>query len=114
MFMQMWTPLIPPLITKRSLKMKLLSMLTMSAAVLASTTIFTSAFAQDNMRADADPTSQQQVVRTDNAQHTGSGEGPGMAGISQGGHRAMTPNDTSSNQKPCVGPVSYCNIYFGS
>ncbi|GAB7523007.1 DUF4148 domain-containing protein [Paraburkholderia sp. 2C] len=94
--------------------MKLLAMLTMSAAVLASTTVFTNAFAQDTTRADADPTSQQQVVRNDNAQHTGTGEGPGMTGMSQSGQRAMTPNDTSNSQKPCVGPVSYCNIYFGS
>jgi hypothetical protein len=93
--------------------MKLLAMLTMSAAVLASTTVFTNAFAQDNTRADADPTSQEQVVRN-NAQHTGSGEGSGMPAMSQSGRRTMTPNDTSNNQKPCVGPVSYCNIYFGS
>jgi hypothetical protein len=94
--------------------MKLLAMLTMSAAVLASTTVFTNAFAQDDMRADADPTSQQQAVRNNNAQRPGGGEGPGMPGMSQSGHRPMTPNDTSNNQKPCVGPVSYCNIYFGS
>jgi hypothetical protein len=93
--------------------MKLLAMLTMSAAVLASTTVFTSAFAQDNMRADAGPTSQEQVV-PNNAQRTGSGEGPGMPGMSQSGHRRMTPNDTSDTQKPCVGPVSFCNIYSGS
>ena len=94
--------------------MKLLAMLTMSAAVLASTTVFTSAFAQDNTRADAGPTSQEQVVPINNAQHTGSGEGPGMPGVSQSGHRMMAPNDTSDTQKPCVGPVSFCNLYFGS
>lgn len=95
--------------------MKLLAMLTMSAAVLASTTVFTSAFAQDNPRADAGPTSQEQVVpENNNTPRSGSGEGPGMPGMSQSGHRAMTPDDTSNIQKPCVGPVSFCNLYFGS
>jgi hypothetical protein len=93
--------------------MKLLAMLTMSAAVLASTTAFTNAFAQDNARPDAGPTSQEQVVPNNTAQHAG-GEGPDMPGISQSGHRTMTPNDTSDIQKPCVGPVSFCSIYFGS
>jgi hypothetical protein len=95
--------------------MKLLAMLTMSAAVLASTTVFTNAFAQDDPRTDAGPTSQEQVAPdNDNVQRSGGGEGPGMPGVSQSGRRTMTPNDTSSNQKPCVGPVSYCTLYFGS
>jgi hypothetical protein len=99
--------------------MKLLAMLTMSAAVFASTTAFTNAFAQDDTRMGADPTSQQQLqvqqqAAPGDAQRTGGGEGPGMPGVSQSGRRAMTPNDMSNTQKPCVGPVSYCTIYFGS
>jgi hypothetical protein len=116
--------------------MKLLAMLTMSAAVLASTTVFTNAFAQEKTRAevrqeliqaenngsrfvsdtsypDVDPIYQEQVARM-KAQHPDSGEGPGTSGTTQSGNRAMPPDNTSNKPQTCVGPVSYCNIYFGS
>lgn len=93
--------------------MKLLAMLTMSAAVLASTTVFTNAFAQESTRTNVDPTHQEQVVR-DNTQAHDSGEGADMSGASQSGHRAITRGNMSSKPAPCVGPASYCNIYFGS
>jgi hypothetical protein len=93
--------------------MKLLAMLTMSAAVLASTTVFTNAFAQDSTRTNIDPTYQEQVVRN-NTPLQDSGEGADMSGAGQSGHRAMTRNNMSNKPAPCVGPASYCNIYFGS
>ncbi|CAB3752256.1 DUF4148 domain-containing protein [Paraburkholderia solisilvae] len=116
--------------------MKLLATLTMSAAVLASTTVFTHAFAQEQTRAevrqeliqaenngsrfiadasyeDTDPSNQDQVTR-EKAQQPGSGEGAGMAGMNQSGRRTAMPDAASSRQQACVGPVSYCNLYFGS
>ncbi|MFC0400293.1 DUF4148 domain-containing protein [Paraburkholderia rhizosphaerae] len=116
--------------------MKMLAMLTMSAAVLASTTVFTNAFAQETTRAevrqeliqaenngsrfvsntsypDVAPIFENQVARL-KAQHADSGEGPAMSGTSQSGHRIAMPGSTSSKPQTCVGPVSFCNIYFGS
>jgi hypothetical protein len=119
--------------------MKLLAMLTTSAAMLASTGVFTHASAQEITRAqvrqeliqaenngsrfvsdtsypEVDPIYQEQVARN-KAQHPDSGEGAAMSSTSQSGARAMTPdNTTNTTNKPqaCVGPVSYCNIYFGS
>jgi hypothetical protein len=137
MFMQMWAlhhP--PPLEHSRSLKMKLLATLTMSAAVLASTTFFTHAFAQEQTRAevrqelvqaenngsrfiadasyeDADP-GNQDLVTPQQAQHSGSGEGAGMSGANQSGRRTTRPDTSSGKQQACVGPESFCNLYFGS
>jgi hypothetical protein len=93
--------------------MKLLAMLTMSTAVLASTTVFTNAFAQDAMRTIADSAYQEQVVRN-NAQRQDGGEGAAMSGTTQSGHRAVTRNDMPNKPQTCVGPVSFCDIYFGS
>jgi uncharacterized protein DUF4148 len=115
--------------------MKMLAMLTMSAAVLASTTVFTNAFAQEKTRAevrqeliqaenngsrfvsetsypDVAPIYQVQVARQ-KAEHPDSGEGAGLSGTTQSGHTAM-PDGASSKPETCVGPVSFCNIYFGS
>ncbi|HEY3599386.1 MAG TPA: DUF4148 domain-containing protein [Paraburkholderia sp.] len=115
--------------------MKTLAMLTMSVAVLASTTVFSNAFAQERTRAevqqelvqaenngsrlvtetsypDVSPIYQQQVAQL-KAEHAGSGRGAGMSGSSVSGQRAPMPSGMG-NANSCVGPVSYCNLYFGS
>jgi hypothetical protein len=93
--------------------MKLLAIQMVSVAVFASTMVFTRAFAQDNAQAHVDLTGQEQGVRN-NAQHPDSGEGAGTSGMSQGGRSATMPNDRSNTPEKCVGPVSFCTLYFGS
>jgi hypothetical protein len=120
---------------RRSSEMKTLAMLTMSAAVLASTTVFSNAFAQEKTRAevrqelvqaetngsrfvsetsypDVAPIYRQQVARQQ-AQQPDSGEGPAMSGSTMSGNRPTTSTNMAYPQS-CAGPVSYCNIYFGS
>ncbi|GAB2898706.1 hypothetical protein GCM10027093_38390 [Paraburkholderia jirisanensis] len=92
--------------------MKTLALLTMSAAVLASTTLFSSAFAQDTTRPDAVPSYQQQVA-PQQTQATNSSEGPATMGSSMSGHRPTTSSNMAYPQS-CAGPVSFCNVYFGS
>jgi hypothetical protein len=92
--------------------MKTLALLTMSAAVLASTTLFTSAFAQDTTRSDAVPAYQQQAA-SQQAQAPGNSEGPATTGSSMSGHRPTTSTNRAYPQS-CAGPVSFCNVYFGS
>jgi hypothetical protein len=41
-----------------------------------------------------------------------SGKGPEMSGTSAEGRRKAP--DMPGSKDPCVGPVSFCNIYFGS
>jgi hypothetical protein len=93
--------------------MKLLPMLSLSVAVLASTTFMTNAFAQDMSRTDDVPTYQEPVARN-NSQAPDSGEGADMSGTNQSGRHAVMRNDMSKKPQPCVGPASFCNIYFGS
>jgi hypothetical protein len=97
---------------RRSSKMKTLALLTISAAVLASTTLFSSAFAQDTTRSDVVPTYQQQAA-PQQAQAMGSSEGPATTGSSMSGHRPTTSSNMAYPQS-CAGPVSFCNVYFGS
>jgi hypothetical protein len=108
--------------------MKSLKTLTMSVVVLALAVDFSNAFAQAKTREqvrqeliqaekdgsrfvtdasypDVSPMYQQQVAQM-KAQHTNSGEGVGTSGSSLSGGRIEKP-------RPCVGPVSYCNPYFG-
>jgi hypothetical protein len=40
------------------------------------------------------------------------GTGPGMSGSSASG--AHVPMNGKSSNNACVGPVSFCNVYFGS
>ena len=53
-----------------------------------------------------------QQAATPQQQNSDSGMGAEMKGTSDSGHvkQKMTPSDPST----CVGPVSYCNPYFGS
>jgi hypothetical protein len=111
-----------------SSEMKLLNTLTASVVVLALTVNFSNAFAQAKTRdevrqeliqaendgsrfvtdasyPDVSPMYQQQVVQM-KAQHANSGEGVGTSGSSLSGGRV-------EKARPCVGPVSYCNPYFG-
>ncbi len=115
--------------------MKTLAMLTMSVAVLASTSVFSNAFAQEKTRAevrqeliqaennglrfvtdasypDVSPIYEQQVAQL-KAEHGDSDVGADMSGSNASGHRAPMPGNTTRSQA-CVGPVSYCNLYFGS
>lgn len=108
--------------------MKLLTMLTVSVAALVLTANFSNAFAQAKTREevqqeliqaenngsrfvtdasypDVSPMYQQQVAQM-KAQHEYSGVGAGSSGSSRSGGRVDKP-------RPCVGPVSYCNPYFG-
>jgi len=108
--------------------MKSLKILTMSVVALALTVDGSNAFAQAKTREEVrqeliqaendgsrfvtdasypevSPMYQQQVAQM-KVQHANSGEGVGMSGSSLSGGHVEKP-------RPCVGPVSYCNPYFG-
>ncbi|MEM5385941.1 DUF4148 domain-containing protein [Paraburkholderia phymatum] len=115
--------------------MKKLALLTVSIAALVSTGFASTAFAQEKTRAevrqeliqaeqngsqfvtdasypDVAPIYQQQVAHQKAAQDA-EGVGAGMAGTHSAGSRVpMTGTGTDMNS--CVGPVSYCSVYFGS
>ncbi|AMV42561.1 MULTISPECIES: DUF4148 domain-containing protein [Paraburkholderia] len=113
--------------------MKKLALLTVSIAALASTAFASSAFAQEKTRAevrqeliqaeqngsqfvtdtsypDVAPLYQQQVARQQAAQES---EGAGTAGTHAAGMR-MPVTGANAGMSTCVGPVSYCSVYFGS
>jgi Domain of unknown function (DUF4148) len=109
-------------------KMKSLKILKISVAALALTMDLSSAFAQARTREevqkelrqsendgarvvtdasyrDTSPMHQQQIAQR-KAQLSNGDEGVGTSGSSESGDRVEKP-------RPCVGPVSYCNLYFG-
>ena len=113
--------------------MKKLALLTVSIAALASTAFASSAFAQEKTRAEVrqeliqaeqngsqfvtdtsypevSPIYQQQVAHQKAAQES---EGAGMAGTHAAGMR-MPVTGANAGMSTCVGPVSYCSVYFGS
>ena len=113
--------------------MKKLALLTVSIAALASTALASSAFAQEKTRAEVRqeliqaeqngsqfvtdtsypevaPIYQQQVAHQKAAQES---EGAGMAGRHAAGTR-MPVTGANTGMSTCVGPVSYCSVYFGS
>ncbi len=113
--------------------MKKLAVFTVSVLALASSGVFTSAFAQEKTRAevrqelvqaenngsrfvtdasypDVSPIYQQQVARLQ--QQSDTGVGADTQGSSASGHRGVMQGKTDNQQ--CVGPVSFCNLYFGS
>jgi hypothetical protein len=118
------------------LEMKKLALLTVSIAALVSTGFASSAFAQEKTRAevrqeliqaeqngsqfvsdtsypDVAPIYQQQVARQKAAAQANEGTGADMSGSHAAGSRLpMTGSGTSRSS--CVGPVSYCSLYFGS
>lgn len=59
---------------------------------------------------DSSPASQQQVAQT---HQQGTGYGPGMTGSTAAGTGAMM-GDHRTSQGDCVGPPSFCSIYFGN
>jgi hypothetical protein len=93
--------------------MKRLVLLTTSVAALALTGVFTSASAQSTnaQPSSAQPSSTGAGASGDSA----SGEGPGMTGMSaSGAHRTGWPwYSHGNNSQNCVGPISFCNVYFG-
>ncbi|MFP3552092.1 DUF4148 domain-containing protein [Paraburkholderia sp. SIMBA_049] len=113
--------------------MKKLALLTVSIAALASTAFASNAFAQEKTRAEVRqeliqaeqngsqfvtdtsypevaPIYQQQVAHQKAAQES---EGAGMAGTHAEGSR-MPVTGANAGMSTCVGPVSYCSVYFGS
>jgi hypothetical protein len=117
----------------KELEMKKLALLTVSIAALVSTGFASSAFAQEKTRAEVRqeliqaeqngsrfvtdtsypevaPIYQQQVAQQNSAQAS---EGAGMAGTHESGSR-MPGTGAGTDMSSCVGPVSYCSLYFGS
>ena len=113
--------------------MNKLALLTVSIAAIASTAFASSAFAQEKTRAEVrqeliqaeqngsqfvtdtsypevSPIYQQQVARQQAAQQS---EGAGMSGTHAAGAR-MPAMGANAGMSSCVGPVSYCSVYFGS
>jgi hypothetical protein len=122
----------PQSLTKE-LNMKKIALLTISMAALVSVGLSSTAFAQEKTRAevrqeliqaeqngsqfvsdtsypDVSPIFQQQVAQMKAAQ---SSEGAGMAGTHAAGTR-MPASTGAMDPSSCVGPVSYCSVYFGS
>jgi hypothetical protein len=121
--------------------MKKLAMITMSVAVLASTSVFSNAFAQstttpvtraqvygdlvrleqagyrpsasDDANYPADiQAAEAKVAAQDSEPVEQTGMGAGLSGSSESGTRA--PVRGTSDGAACVGPVSFCSVYFGS
>jgi hypothetical protein len=113
--------------------MKKLAMITMSVAVLASTSVFSNAFAQETTRAQV----RQELIQAENngsrfvtdtsypevnpifahqvaqlKQQSTSDVGSSMSGSSASGQPASMNRKTSG--AACVGPVDFCTPYFGS
>ena len=114
--------------------MRKLALLTMSVAVLASTSVFSNAFAQEKTRAevrqeliqaennglrfvtdtsypDVNPLFTQQVARAQ--QRSDSGVGGTMNGTSASGNRT-TKSAMNHGGEQCVGPIDFCTPFFGS
>ncbi|MFC0400314.1 hypothetical protein [Paraburkholderia rhizosphaerae] len=91
--------------------MRKLVLIATSAAALALMGGFTSASAQST---GAQP-SAAQPTSAGASSGTGSGEGPGTAGMTASGkHRSGWPwYSQGNNSMNCVGPISFCNVYFG-
>jgi hypothetical protein len=87
-------------------------LLTTSVAALALTGVFTSASAQST---GAQPSSAQPSSAGTAASPGASGEGPGMSGqTASGKYRTGWPWHSAGNHNNnCVGPISFCNVYFG-
>ncbi|WP_081772037.1 DUF4148 domain-containing protein [Paraburkholderia nodosa] len=64
----------------------------------------------DTSYPDASPIYQQRQAQMNAMQD--SGTGAGSSGTSESGRKETPPKPSSSDS--CVGPVSFCNIYFGS
>lgn len=113
--------------------MNKLAMITMSVALLASTSVFSNAFAQEKTRAEV----RQELIQAENdgsrfvtdtsypevnpiyahqvaqlKQQNASGFGSDMSGVSASGQRVPMNRKTSS--AACVGPVDFCTPFFGS
>ncbi|MFL9873161.1 DUF4148 domain-containing protein [Paraburkholderia megapolitana] len=113
--------------------MNKLSLIAVSFVAIASSGVFTNAFAQEKTRAEV----RQELIQAENdglrfvtdasypdvspiyahqvaqmkAQDT-SGVGAAASGASSSGTRA--PMSSANHSASCVGPVSFCSLYFGS
>ncbi|CAB3752210.1 hypothetical protein [Paraburkholderia solisilvae] len=92
--------------------MRKLFLITTSVAALALTGVVTSASAQST---NAQPSSAQPASAGMSAPGNASGEGPGMTGMTASGtYRHGWPwYSHGNNASNCVGPISFCNVYFG-
>jgi hypothetical protein len=101
--------------------MKKIAMITLSVAVLASTSVFSNAFAQETTRAQV----RQELIQAENngsrfvtdtsypeVNQSTSDVGSSMSGSSASGQPASMNRKTSG--AACVGPVDFCTPYFGS
>jgi hypothetical protein len=114
--------------------MKLFPMVTIPVVALALTTTFSNALAQVTTREDVrreliraedegsrfvtdasypdiSPIYEKQVAQMQ-ARHARDSEGTGISGSSVSGSH-VEKSGAESHSGPCVGPVSYCNPYFG-
>lgn len=77
-----------------------------------------SAYVTDSSYPEVSPLYRQQVAQQRVKQAQDSGMGPQMDGSTQSGTRAMPPaasaHPSTETHDACVGPASFCNIYFGS
>jgi hypothetical protein len=121
-----------PITISQELEMNKLATITLSVAMLASTSVFSNAFAQQATRAEV----RQELIQAENngssfvtdtsypevnpifahqvaqlKQQNASGVGSGMSGSSASGQRA--PMNRKSSGSACVGPVDFCTAYFG-
>jgi hypothetical protein len=119
--------------TGQELEMNKLAIITMSVAVLASTSVFSNAFAQEKTRAevrqeliqaenngsrfvtdasypDVSPIYARQVAQLKAADT--SGVGSAMSGTSISG--APAKMNRKGADETCVGPVDFCTPFFGS
>ena len=71
-----------------------------------------SQFVTDASYPDVAPIYQQQVAHRQAAQDN-EGVGAGLSGTHAAGSR-MPATGTNGGMSSCVGPVSYCTVYFGS
>jgi hypothetical protein len=113
--------------------MNKLALITVSVAVLASTSVFSNAFAQEKTRAEV----RQELIQAENngsrfvtdtsypevnpifaqqvahlRQQENAGVGSDMSGTSSSGARVAMSAGTAA--RSCVGPAGFCTPYFGS
>jgi hypothetical protein len=68
-------------------------------------------FVTDTSYPDVSPIYQQEV---EHLKMLHSGSGPATSGTSNAGPKANFPMPNKVVEDNCVGPVSFCNLYFGS
>ncbi|CAB3783566.1 hypothetical protein LMG28688_01673 [Paraburkholderia caffeinitolerans] len=89
--------------------MKKYLVLGLSVAVLASASVATNTFAQEKTDAEVRQDSGHQVARN---QQNASGVGAEMSGSGASG--VAGPSGAGKAEPNCVGPASFCTLFFGS